>query len=92
MNPFTSEKNKNKTQPQITNNQRTNYTPKINLNYFVFLFCDYTKSIYICPRKHGDLVAQSVEHLPFKERVLGSSPSQITQLKTFHFLEGFFVW
>ena len=25
-----------------------------------------------------DLVAQLVEHLPFKERVLGSSPSQIT--------------
>jgi hypothetical protein len=27
-----------------------------------------------------DLVAQLVEHLPFKERVLGSSPSQITSL------------
>ncbi len=26
----------------------------------------------------NDLVAQLVEHLPFKERVLGSSPSQIT--------------
>ncbi len=26
----------------------------------------------------GDLVAQLVEHLPFKERVLGSSPSQVT--------------
>ncbi len=25
-----------------------------------------------------DLVAQLVEHLPFKERVLGSSPSQVT--------------
>ena len=27
-----------------------------------------------------DLVAQLVEHLPFKERVLGSSPSQVTSL------------
>ena len=27
-----------------------------------------------------DLVAQLVEHLPFKERVLGSSPSQVTTL------------
>ena len=26
-----------------------------------------------------DLVAQLVEHLPFKERVLGSSPSQVTE-------------
>ena len=25
-----------------------------------------------------DLVAQLVEHLPFKERVLGSNPSQVT--------------
>ena len=25
-----------------------------------------------------DLVAQLVEHLPFKERVLGSSPSRVT--------------
>ncbi len=28
----------------------------------------------------SDLVAQLVEHLPFKERVLGSSPSQVTIL------------
>ncbi len=27
-----------------------------------------------------DLVAQLVEHLPFKERVLGSNPSQVTKL------------
>jgi hypothetical protein len=27
----------------------------------------------------ADLVAQLVEHLPFKERVLGSNPSQITK-------------
>ena len=32
-----------------------------------------------------DLVAQLVEHLPFKERVLGSSPSQITTIfEDFH--------
>ncbi len=29
-----------------------------------------------------DLVAQLVEHLPFKERVLGSSPSQITEISS----------
>ncbi len=40
--------------------------------------------MYICtrirktPYATNDLVAQLVEHLPFKERVLGSSPSQIT--------------
>ena len=33
---------------------------------------------YICNRKIKDLVAQLVEHLPFKEGVLGSSPSQVT--------------
>ena len=27
-----------------------------------------------------DLVAQLVEHLPFKERVLGATPSQVTTL------------
>ncbi len=32
-------------------------------------------NIFASPK---DLVAQLVEHLPFKERVLGSSPSQIT--------------
>ncbi len=44
--------------------------------------------MYICTRIRKkpdafyldlDLVAQLVEHLPFKERVLGSSPSQITK-------------
>ena len=38
--------------------------------------------VYLHPHwrkcKKYDLVAQLVEHLPFKERVLGSSPSQIT--------------
>ena len=28
-----------------------------------------------------DLVAQLVEHLPFKEVVLGSSPSQVTECR-----------
>ena len=28
-----------------------------------------------------DRVAQLVEHLPFKERVLGSSPSPVTKVK-----------
>ena len=34
--------------------------------------------MYICDLKINDLVAQLVEHLPFKERVLGSRPSQVT--------------
>ena len=34
--------------------------------------------VYLQPKKSNDLVAQLVEHLPFKERVLGSSPSQVT--------------
>ena len=39
----------------------------------------------------NDLIAQLVEHLPFKEVVLGSSPSQVTNkksifLSTFWFL------
>ena len=37
-----------------------------------------------------DLVAQLVEHLPFKERVLGSSPSQITVLKFYFFISEIF--
>ena len=35
-------------------------------------------SIPVLGTKNFDLVAQLVEHLPFKERVLGSSPSQVT--------------
>ena len=34
--------------------------------------------------KKEDLVAQLVEHLPFKEVVLGSSPSQVTKGILFH--------
>jgi hypothetical protein len=33
-------------------------------------------------QKKEDLVAQLVEHLPFKEVVLGSSPSQVTKSET----------
>ncbi len=39
--------------------------------------------------KHFDLVAQLVEHLPFKERVLGSSPSQVTRESKTHHTVGF---
>ena len=38
--------------------------------------------LYLHPhleKSKEDLVAQLVEHLPFKERVLGSSPSQVTK-------------
>ncbi len=35
-------------------------------------------NLYLHPHSSDDLIAQLVEHLPFKERVLGSSPSQVT--------------
>ncbi len=38
--------------------------------------------VYLQPHSKADLVAQLVEHLPFNERVLGSSPSQVTNAKT----------
>ena len=39
-----------------------------------------------------DLVAQLVEHLPFKERVLGSSPSPVTnKIKPYLLEMGFFI-
>ncbi len=37
-------------------------------------------AVYLHPHSGKDLVAQLVEHLPFKERVLGSSPSQVTKI------------
>ncbi len=47
----------------------------------------------------NDLVAQLVEHLPFKERVLGSSPSPVTRTTSKLFkkpenvlFSGFFVF
>ena len=43
--------------------------------------------VYLHPHSQNnatqDLVAQLVEHLPFKERVLGSSPSQITRIEVY---------
>ncbi len=41
--------------------------------------------------KHSDLVAQLVEHLPFKERVLGSSPSQVTNKRKTRLARGGFI-
>ncbi len=40
--------------------------------------------VYLHPHSREDLVAQLVEHLPFKEVVLGSSPSQVTNRNTKH--------
>ena len=39
-------------------------------------------TVYLHPHSKEDLVAQLVEHLPFKEVVLGSSPSQVTKKNT----------
>jgi hypothetical protein len=49
------------------------------------MICFYKKlTSYLQPlrQKKEDLVAQLVEHLPFKEVVLGSSPSQVTKSET----------
>ena len=37
-------------------------------------------NVYLQPHSGKDLVAQLAEHLPFKERVLGSNPSQVTTM------------
>lgn len=42
--------------------------------------------VYLHPHSKEDLVAQLVEHLPFKEVVLGSSPSQVTNYRNPNFL------
>jgi hypothetical protein len=39
------------------------------------------KSITFAPHLKNDLVAQLVEHIPFKDGVLGSSPSWITSFQ-----------
>ena len=54
--------------------------------------CSIKIWFYICTRnrKLHDLVAQLVEHLPFKERVLGSSPSPVT--KAFPNRKAFFIY
>ncbi len=44
--------------------------------------CKYKKKYYLCTRIQEnasvDLLAQLVEHIPFKDGVLGSNPRQIT--------------
>ena len=54
--------------------------------------------LYLCTRKWGDQVAQSVEHIPFKDGVPGSSPGLVTKKAAFRYLKllfllpyGFFV-
>ncbi len=45
--------------------------------------------VYLHPhsrKRMYDLVAQLVEHLPFKERVLGSSPSPVTKKNMIYIL------
>ncbi len=42
--------------------------------------------------KEYDLVAQLVEHLPFKERVLGSSPSPVTKSLSYERLFNLKFW
>lgn len=42
--------------------------------------CNKEKKVYFCTLKFkNDSVAQPVEHMPFKHRVLGSNPSGITK-------------
>lgn len=52
-----------------------------------------TRNIFLVTEKFltNDLVAQLVEHLPFKEVVLGSSPSQVTQSRQAQRFDDFFV-
>lgn len=41
---------------------------------------NWAASTYLCPAfQKADLVAQPVEHLTFNQRVMGSSPIEITQ-------------
>ena len=48
------------------------------ISNLLHLQSDLGKTLTNRTKKFVDLVAQLVEHLPFKERVLGSNPSQIT--------------
>ncbi len=52
------------------------------LNKLMILYLQPLRGELLKLSKHFDLVAQLVEHLPFKERVLGSSPSQVTKVKS----------
>ena len=50
----------------------------IFLQFFRELFGQFKKKQYLCSRfrkESRDSVAQQVEHIPFKDGVLGSSPS-----------------
>ena len=57
-----------------------------NLKGIQFIDKTYEKKIFLMRNSNIfaavliDLIAQQVEHLPFKERVLGSSPSQVTKV------------
>ena len=55
----------------------------------MFVYLDNATIFAPAKTKENDLVAQLVEHLPFKERVLGSSPSPVT--KSFSFREAFYL-
>ena len=44
----------------------------------ISLINKFIEAIFAASKLYLDLVAQLVEHLPFKERVLGSNPSQVT--------------
>ncbi len=46
---------------------------------FSFIFKTIGSIFALAFEEKHDLVAQLVEHLPFKERVLGSSPSPVTK-------------
>ena len=46
--------------------------------------CRYKKNAYLCTRLTAtkvDSLAQQVEHIPFKDGVLGSSPRRITETR-----------
>ncbi len=49
--------------------------------YYKKAFLIQRTVVYLQPlsQRSNDRVAQLVEHLPFKERVLGSSPSPVTK-------------
>ena len=40
--------------------------------------------LYLCTTFCGDSLAQQVEHIPFKDGVVGSSPTRITQQTQLH--------
>ena len=44
------------------------------------IFCQFKNKVYFFTLKlEDDYVAQLVEHIPFKDGVLGSNPSMITK-------------